>query len=156
MARTKLSTSYKSLIKDRVIKLLFKRRSERAKEEYYEVVANTKNEFCMVNYRNILMNPLEIPPRKMTCVLEVQEGSKEAIALDRIVRVHEERAKTLAIITYILNFVESYHEFWFLYDNTDSPEISEERKEALLSFKEEITDKLSYIKRMKLLAKMVK
>lgn len=156
MARTNFSTSYKSLIKDRVSMLLFKRRSERAKQEYHDVVVNTKHEFCVVNYRNILMNPLDVPPRKLTCVLDVQEGSDEAIALDRIVRVHEERAKTLAIITYILNFVTSHHEFWFVYDNTDSPEISEDRKELLIQFKSEIEDKLTYLKRMKLLAKMVK
>lgn len=144
----------KSLVKDYYIKYWFMKRRTSAIEEYREAVADTVYESYCVTYRGNTFNPLELRPRDMKGIYEVQPDSPYGEALDRYIRLMEDQQKVTGILTYILNFVNDEMEFKYVVFNECGDKLTTTFR--LDKFKEENQDKLSFLRRIRLLSDMVK
>lgn len=143
----------KTALKEAAIVQLFKKRLKKAREEYEKAIEGTIFTTQVVNYRNNLLNPLQLKPIKITGVYEIEPDSPHGKALDRFIRCNEEIHEITGHLTYILNFVESREEFNFIIFNTGS--IKGDRKDKVLQFIKDNEDKLKLIKRLRLLAEIV-
>lgn len=141
----------KASMKERMIQRLFLGRIKKAKKEYREAVKGTPYETQCVHYRNNTFNPLDIKPRDITGVYQIDEGSEHGKALNRLIRVMDSIKETEGHLVYILNFVERVGEFeYILGESTKEPT----RKEECDEFKVTAEDKLKVIRRLKLLAEV--
>lgn len=144
----------KAEIKSRALHKLFFKRIKKAREEYRKSVEGTIHETQMVNYRNNLFNPLELRPHQLTGIYDIEEESEHGKALNRLIRCLDELQEITGYLTFILNFVESLGEFMFIVFGEDGG-IALSRKEAVNQFIEDNKDKLTIIKRLRLLAEIV-
>lgn len=144
----------KALVKESLISRWFKKRQQSAIEEYRAVVTGTVNAHYCVTYRGNTFNPLGLTPREMKGIYEVEPNSKEADALDRYIRIMDDMHKVTGILTYLLNQVNSMAECNYLIFNESFLEST--RKDELDKFKELAQDKLSFLRRIRLMADMVK
>lgn len=144
----------KAAIKEHYIKYWFMKRKLSAIEEYKESVHDTPYVSYYVSYRDNVFNPLEIKPREMKGIFEVPANTVYADALDRYIRLMDDQQKVGVILTYILNFVDTEAEFNYIVFNTDVDKVLTTFR--LDKFKEDNQDKLSFLRRIRLLSDMVK
>ena len=137
-------------LKEQAILKLFLKRRKQARKEYLASVAGTPYEFMMVSYRNNLLNPLDLKPNQIKDLYEVPPESIHAQALDRLIRVYDDMAKTDSYLTYILNFSDSTREFNHIVFGTE--EVTPARELQIKVFKQTEEDKIKFLKRMRLLA----
>lgn len=143
----------KARIKEYYLSKWLENRKIAATEEYAATIYNSNYDCHCVMYKGLMFNPLNLKPREIKGVYEVPEDSEHSRKLDRYIRVIEDTAKVTGILTYILNYLETLPQFMYVVFNEGKP--SEEDKVKLDTFKNEINDKLSYLKRIRLLADMV-
>lgn len=142
----------KAVLKNDALVQMFSKRIMKARKEYKEAVEGTIYETQMVSYRNNLFNPLQLRPHKITGLYEIDPDSKHGQALDRLIRAMDDLQTTTGHLTYILNFVESRGEFNFIVFGDGG--VSDERKEIVDAFISNNTEKLKYIKRLRLLSEI--
>jgi hypothetical protein len=144
----------KAAIKEKLIKYWFMKRRLLAIEEYREAVKDTPYEFYCVSYRGNTFNPLELKPKEMKGFYEVPPDSTYADALDRYIRLMDDQQKVATTLTYILNFVDTEAEFKYVVFNEDGHKLTTTFR--LDEFKEKNQDKLSFLRRIRLMSDMVK
>lgn len=143
----------KADLKSRALRKLFDKRIDKAREEYRKSVEGTIHEFQMVSYRNNLFNPLQLKPHQLQGVYSIEEDSEHGKALNRLIRCLDELQEATGYLTYFLNFVESSGEFTFIVFGEGR--VSATREEAVTTFIKASEDKLTIIKRLRLLAEIV-
>ena len=131
--------------------LLFLKRKRVAEKEYKDAVENTNLAGMMVNYRNILFNPLKLKPHEIIGCVELEPDTEEAKALNRYIRLLNEVDTADGYLTYILNFCNSIEEFEHILESAPLT-----IKEARLHiFMEENQDKILFLKRMRILSECI-
>jgi len=135
-------------IKEATLANLFKSRKAKAINEYKAAVTGTNLEGMMVNYRNILSNPLGLKPKEIIGCVDLDEESEAGKALDRYTRVLEEVAVADGYLTYVLNFATCVEDF----DHIVSGGKIDVKNGRLHIFMEQNQDKIQFFRRMRLLA----
>lgn len=138
-------------IKKDYLSAWFDKRKLAALEEYRESIENSRYAKHCVMYRGEMFNPLDLKPRDIKGIYEVPENSEHGIKLDRFIRISKDIVEATSTLTYVLNYVDTEADFRYVALGEGKPT----SKEKMDKFKEEISDKLSYLRRIRLLADMV-
>lgn len=144
----------KRRIREFYINHWFSKREIKARAEVRGALDNSKERNSIILYRGLMMNPLQISASSLSGVYEVPEDSEHGRALDRLVRVQEERTKAEGFLVKILNHCDNNTQFEYIVFGDKKELIT--NLEEMDYLKEQLSDKLSFLKRMRLMADMVK
>lgn len=140
----------KIYLRDTRLDKWFKDRELKAINDYLEYVKELPEKYFLLVHNGEQLNPLEIPQHKIKGVMPLKQGTSLYNALYRYLTTMKDKRVTGNYLTLILNNIETTSEFLFILDE----KIIEDPKLELVNFKKQISNKLKFIKRMKLLGEI--